>query len=376
MIFPLVAATLLVLATIVLLLPIALFRVVRGRPQASFWRKVLWLHLGLFVLHLFLTFPLLLGLLGSRGLGTRPQELDYAGPRLDADGHMLVQSWDSLGKERAAGKPLVDAAFVAAAHSRERRIESSDGVTLRAFRLEARQEPPVATVVLVHGLFRSGMELEPVASMWRELGCECWLLELRNHGGSTRAPFTAGLRESDDVVSAVEFVRKQAGRERMPVILWGVSLGTLAVSMALPRIDGLAGVVLDAPMDDLTAAAHRMLSFDRGPDRRSWLHLSEPWRSLVILSLEQWSGFRARDVSPGEVLANLPQDLPVLLVGEGIDDRAPPDTVERLFARLPMPAERKQLWMVMEAKHGQAFAAEPAAYAERLRWLLAHMRRG
>ena len=146
MIFPLVAATLLVMATIVLMLPIALLRVVRGRPQASFWRKVLWLHLGLFVLHLFLTFPLLLGLLGSRGLGTRPQELDYAGPRLDADGHMLVQSWDSLGKERAAGKPFVDAAFVAAAHSRERRIESSDGVTLRAFRLEARQEPPVATV--------------------------------------------------------------------------------------------------------------------------------------------------------------------------------------------------------------------------------------
>lgn len=375
MIFPLIAATLFTLLTVVLMLPIAVVRLLRRRPQLGFWRKVLWVHLGLFVLHLFVTFPLLLGLFGSRGLGTRPQELDYAGPRLDANGHMLVQSWASLAEEKSAGKPTVDAAIVAAAHSRERRIQSSGGVTLRAFCLEAPQEPPVATVVLVHGLFRSGMELEPVASMWHELGCECWLLELRNHGGSSRAPFTAGLRESDDVVNTVEFVRKQAGREHTPVILWGVSLGTLAVSMALPRIDGLAGVVLDAPMDDLTAAAHRMLSFDRGADRRSWLHLSEPWRSLVILSLEQWSEFRARDVSPGEVLANLPQDLPVLLVGEGIDDRAPPDTVERLFARLPMPTDRKQLWMVMQAKHGQAFAAEPDAYAEHLGWLLTHLRR-
>ena len=81
--------------------------------------------------------------------------------------------------------------------------------------------------------------------------------------------------------------------------------------------------------------------------------------------------FAGRDAS-----ANLPQDLPVLMVGEGIDDRAPHETVERLFARLPMPADQKQLWMVMQAKHGQAFAAEGAAYAEHLAWLLAHLRRG
>jgi alpha-beta hydrolase superfamily lysophospholipase len=376
MIFPLAAALLLTLATLLLALLIALFWRRRVSSWGRFWRGALWLHSGLFVVHLFVTFPLLLGLLGSRGLGTRPQELGYAGPRLDANGQMLVQSWASLEAEKVAGRPSVDASIVAAAHARERHIPSTDGVTLRAFRLEAKQEPPVATVVLVHGLFRSGMELEPVSSMWHELGCECWLLELRNHGGSTRAPFTAGWHESQDVVKAVEYVRAQPGRERTPMILWGVSLGTLAVGMALPHIDRLAGVVLDAPMDDLTAAAHRMLSFDRGNDRRSWLHLSEPWRSLVILSLEQWSGFRARDVSPGEVLANLPQDLPVLMVGEGIDDRAPPETVERLFARLPMPADQKQLWMVMQAKHGQAFAAEGAAYAEHLAWLLAHLRRG
>ena len=110
-------------------------------------------------------------------------------------------------------------------------------------------------------MFRSSMELEPVARMLRQRGGECWLVDQRNHGGSSRAPFTGGLRESDDLVSVVEYVRSQPGTGRRPLVLFGVSLGTIAVSLALPRIDDVAGVVLDAPIDDLTAAAHRMMTF-------------------------------------------------------------------------------------------------------------------
>ena len=66
---------------------------------------------------------------------------------------------------------------------------------------------------------------------------------------------------------------------------------------------------------------------------------------------------------------------PVLVVGAGLDDRAPPETVERLFARLPMHPENRQLWMVPDSKHGHVFLDQPAAYAERLRWLLGRLRR-
>ncbi len=375
MIFPLVAALVFTLATFVLMCLVALVLLLARKPQRRFWRINLWLHAGLFVLHLFVTFPAMLGLLGSRGLGTRPQERTYKGPRLDDAGTLLVQSWDSLEREAEAGRPDAAAAVVAAAAARARSIPSTDGVLLRTFRLEAKQEPPVAVAVLVHGLFRSAMELEPVAGMLREQGCECWLLELRNFGGSSRAPFTGGLRESDDIVAAVQYVRAQPGRAETPVLLFGVSMGTIAVSMALPRIDRLAGVVLDAPMDDLSAAAHRMLAFDRAGDRRSWFQIAEPWRSLVLTALEQWSDFRVLDVSPGEVLANLPHDLPMLLIGAGLDDRAPPATVERLFARLPMPSALTELWIVPESKHGHVFLDQPAAYAEHLRLLLARLRR-
>ena len=61
--------------------------------------------------------------------------------------------------------------------------------------------------------------------------------------------------------------------------------------------------------------------------------------------------------------------------GAGIDDRAPPATVERLFVRLPMPAGQKELWMVPGSTHGKVFEDEPKAYAEHLQRLLQRRRR-
>ena len=375
MIFPLLVALAFTLPTLMLAGLASLGLLALGKPQRRYWRVVGWLHAGLFVLHLFVTFPAALGLLGSRGLGTRPQERAYTGPRLAADGTLSVQTWDSLAAETKAGAPSVDAAIVAAAKARRRDIPSTDGVTLRAFCIEAKQEPPVAVAVLVHGLFRSAMEVEPVAAMLREQGCECWLLEPRNFGGSSSAPFSAGLRECDDVVAGVQYVRAQPGRAQTPLVLFGVSLGTVSVSLALPRLEGIAGVALDAPIDDVPAAAHRMLGFDREGDRRAFFRVDEPWQSLVLVALQAWSDIDLQRAVPADVLATLPHDLPVLVVGAGIDDRAPPDTVERLFARLPMPAAKKQLWMVPTSRHGHVFLDDPAGYAERLRWLLANLRR-
>jgi pimeloyl-ACP methyl ester carboxylesterase len=343
------------------------------RRRRGFWRGVLWAHAGLFALHAFATFPLALGWLGSRlFVGTRPNERPYAGPRLLADGSFAVQSWDTLKQERDTGAPLVPSDVVTAAAARGQRVPSSDGVTLRVFRLEAKQEPPRAVAVLVHGLFRSALELEPVADMLREQGCECWLVEPRNFGGSSRAPFTAGLRESDDVVAAVRHVRAQPGRAATPLVLFGVSFGTVAVALALPRLDGVAGVALDAPIDDIGAAAARLLALIG--ERRWQFAIAPPWRSLVLRSLELWSDVDLGSIRPADVLATLPHDIPVLVVGAGVDDRAPPDTVERLFTRLPMHAADKQLWMVPESHHGRVFLDDPAGYAERLRWLLARLR--
>jgi len=372
-IFPLVVALVFTLATVPILLLLSIVAWLLKRPQRRLWRRGLWLHVALFLVHLFVTFPVALGYIGSRVVGTRRDERTYAGPRLGPDGGLLRQTRASLRREEKDG-PGVPAAVVDAAAARAHSFASSDGVTLRMFRLEARQEPPRATAVLVHGLFRCALEVEPAAEMLRSMGCECWLLDLRNHGGSSRVPFTGGLRESDDVVAAVEYVRSQPGRRESPILLYGVSLGSIATALALPRIDGVAGVALDSPIEDLHAAAHRMLTFQRPGDGRSWFYLYEPWRSLVIAALGTWSGFRLENVAAGEVLATLPHDLPMLLIGGGADDRAPPESVRRIFDRLPMPQSLTELWIDPEGGHGNLVQLEPAKYAACLERLLARLR--
>lgn len=370
MIFPLVAAAVFTAATALFAVVIGLVLLVRGRPQRRFWAFVGWAHLVLLPVHLFVTFPAALGLLGSRGLGTRPHERTYAGPRVLADGRLQIQTWDSLAEEARAGRANVDEAVVAAARARRRDLPGSDGVTLRAFVLAAKVTPPRALVVLTHGLFRSAMELEPPAAMFWRAGCEVWLVEQRNHGGSSRAPFSAGFRESDDLVAAVAAIRADAGRGSLPLVLFGVSLGTIAVNLALPRIPDVRGFVLDAPIEDLTAAAHRMLSFHREHDRRSFFSMAEPWRSLVCGWLQFWSDFALADVSPLRTVAGLRGDLAALVVAAGEDDRAPPATVEALYRALPMAAGRKEYWLAPASRHGQVWIDDPAGYETRLRALL------
>lgn len=374
MIFPLQAAGILLAPTVLLAILVWVVLLALQKPVRRFLRAMLWLHLGLFALHLFVTFPFGIGWVGSRVIGTRPQERSYQGPRLQ-DGVLLVQDWDSLAREAKAGKPEVAPAVAAAAAARQQRVASSDGVSLRTFRIEAVQEPPRAVVVMVHGLFRSAMELEPVAAMLHELGCECWLVDLRNHGGSSRAPFTAGFREADDVVAVARHVRAQPGRERTPMLVFGVSLGTAAVSLAMPRLPDAAGLVLDAPMEDLRAAAARMLDFHRPGDPRSNFRVVEPWRSSILAWLEWWSSFQLADVRPQEVLKSLPADLPVLVIGGGDDDRMPEATVRALFAQLPMPAARKELWIRPGSGHGRVWHDDPAGYRQRLQALLERLRR-
>lgn len=368
MILPLIGAGILLLPTLVLALLWALVRRLRRLAVRTFLGRVFWLHLGLFLVHLFFSVPAFLGFVGSRWIDTRPDERAYAGPRILRDGSWSLQTRVSLRAEQRGEVP-VDPDVAAAAAGLAQRIEGAGGVMLRAFLVPPRKGPPRATVLMVHGLFRSAMELEPVGSMLRDLGCEVVLLEQRNHGGSGRARATFGVAESADVVAVAAWLRARPDAADRPLLLCGVSLGTLSVALAAPRIPHLAGLLLDAPLEDLTAAAHRMMARTRNEGRRVF-ELWNPWRSLVFAWLEWWSGFAMADVRPLAALLSLPQDLPVLVIGAGEDDVAPEETVQALFASLPVVEGRKELWIRAASGHGSVWHDDPDGYRERLRrWL-------
>ncbi len=360
--------------TLATLLLTALWRLVlwlRRRPAPRFWRRTFAAHGGLFALHLFVTVPFLLGVLVSRSPGTRRDEAGYGGPRLAADGTWIVQSRESLAAERE-GKAAVDPAVSESAAGRAVTLTAKDGVKLRAFLvpppLTAGAGPPRFVAVLVHGLYRGALEIETPGSMLREQGGEVLLLELRNHGGSGKTKATFGRDESLDVQAAVDFLRARPEAQGRPLVLYAVSLGTAAAALAAPRIPNVAGLVLDAPMDDLRATALRELR-----SGTFWQSIRDPWASTTLVSFRYLGGVPIEEVKPRETLARLPPDTFVLFVGAGHDVRMPPDSVRALFDGLPTPPDHKELWIEPEATHGKVWVAAPDEYRRRLARLVARI---
>jgi pimeloyl-ACP methyl ester carboxylesterase len=296
------------------------------------------------------------------GAGTRGDEADYRGPRIASDGAWLLQTRDSLAEEAKSGV-VVDAALQGAAERRAVALVARDGVKLRGFLVEPRASDgaPRFQAVLVHGLYRGALEIETPAAMLRDLGGEVLLLEMRNHGGSARAKTTFGRDESLDVLSAVDYLRQRPGARDRPLVIFAVSLGTAAAALATPRIPDLAGLALDAPMDDLESLARRELK--SGPMLWS---VRDPWASVILWSARFIGGVPVHAIRPGDALAKLPADVAVLLIGAGKDERMPPATVRALFEQLPTAPDRKELWIEPEATHGKVWVKAPDEYRRRL----------
>jgi pimeloyl-ACP methyl ester carboxylesterase len=350
-------STLVILAAtyaVLVILRLVLFRKRPGKTRAWYWRVLQNLAVALPLTLLLL--PVALGFAGSRLVHTRRDEASYQGPRFAADGTWVLQSRESLAKE-----PQVPEARHAVS------LETADGLELRAFLVPAKAGPPTARVVMVHGLFRGALELEPVASMFRDLGAEVLMLELRNHGGSARAPASYGLRESEDVLAASRFMQQRpSGDPAPPLVLFGVSLGTAAVALAAPRVEGLKGLVLDSPMTDLRGVARRVLAIGTG--------MPGSLASTVLWCIEAWSGFSMDEVDLRHELPKLSPDVQVLVIGAGQDRRCPPAVVREVFDSVKGPEDHKELWILETARHGRVWEQDGPGYRQRLARLLARIR--
>jgi pimeloyl-ACP methyl ester carboxylesterase len=216
----------------------------------------------------------------------------------------------------------------------------------------------------VQGLSRGGHALAPPGSLLHELGCDVFLLELRNHGGSGKARASFGLRESQDVAAAARWLagRPDAGQDRL--LVFAVSLGTIAVAHALEDLPRLDALVLDAPVADPWQTAQRML----GEGRR--VTLPQPFRWLALHATALWGGFSFAEVAPLPRWTAMPE-VPVLVVAGAEDDRVPLADVRAVFAALPAPEPAKELWVVLGAGHGDAWLAHRERYREKLAALLA-----
>lgn len=105
------------------------------------------------------------------------------------------------------------------------------------------------TVFLCHGYKSNRSELLTLASTFQENGYNLFLFDFRAHGSSPASLCSLGIRETEDLISAVQMVMERSDVDRNRVGLWGVGLGAYVTLSAAVSIDKVRTLAVDMPFD-------------------------------------------------------------------------------------------------------------------------------
>jgi dienelactone hydrolase len=232
-------------------------------------------------------------------------------------------------------------------------FRSSDGVELKGWWVGASEAK--GTVVMVHGLNRSRIEMVRRAPFVHRAGWNALLFDLRHHGESGGQATTFGAKEKEDVKSAVRLARE---RSPGPVVAWGVSLGAASVVFAAAEDPGVAGVICDSSYRSLDDTVRHHLQLFRG--FRWWLRPVPSW-PVADLALF-WMGARGGFDPAGDDVRAAAARLagrPALFVANSDDRRMPKEIAFDLQAAA---GPRAEVLIVPGKSHGGAWRDGTAAY--------------
>jgi pimeloyl-ACP methyl ester carboxylesterase len=209
--------------------------------------------------------------------------------------------------------------------------------------------------VRVHGLNRSRIEMVKKVPFVHQAGWNALLFDLRHHGQSGGDASTFGDRERRDVHAAKAWAEARAPGA---VVLWGVSLGAAAATLAAAEDPDVAGLVCDSTYRSLRDTVRHHLALFRS--FRWWLRLVPAWP--VASEVVWWMGRRGQfDPDAVDVLAAAGRlsGRPALFVCNSGDRRMPPEIAFELKAAA---GEKARVLVVPGNTHGGAWRDGTAAY--------------
>jgi pimeloyl-ACP methyl ester carboxylesterase len=244
-------------------------------------------------------------------------------------------------------------------------FRSGDGVNLTGWWVPA--PGAKGSVVMVHGLNRSRIEMVRRAPFVHQAGWNVLLVDLRHHGASGGDTTTFGVKEKGDVEAAVRLARE---RSPGPVVVWGVSLGAASVVLAAAEDPEVAGVICDSSYRSLDDTVRHHLQLFRS--FRWWLRIVPNWPTADLTLF--WIGRRgAFDVASADVRAAAAhlRGRPALFVANSDDRRMPKEIAFDLSAAVGPGAE---VLIVPGKSHGGAWRDGTVAYQAAAAALLGKVR--
>ncbi|HEY7411653.1 MAG TPA: alpha/beta fold hydrolase [Vicinamibacteria bacterium] len=219
------------------------------------------------------------------------------------------------------------------------------------------------TVVLVHGLNRSRVEMVRKVPFLHQAGWNALLFDLRHHGKSEGTVSSFGRFEKDDVRAATAYA---LARARGPVVLWGVSLGAASAALAAADDPEVGGLVCDSSYRSLRDTVRHHVRLFRG--FAWWLRAVPPWpvSEEVVFWIGRRAGFDPDSVDVKAAAGRL-AGRPALFVCNSGDRRMPQAIAFELQAAA---GEKARVLVVPGNSHGGAWRDGRAAYEAAVAMLL------
>ena len=245
---------------------------------------------------------------------------------------------------------------------------ADDGVPLSGWWVPV--EKARGTVILVHGLNRSRIEMVRKTSFLHGKGWNALLFDLRHHGKSGGTVSSFGHFEKRDVHAAADLARQKmigfssrqgetgATRSSAPVVLWGVSLGGASAALAAAEDPKVAALVCDSSYRSLRDTVDHHLTLARS--WRWWMRIVPRWPvgAEVLYWIGRRGGFDVDAVDIRAAVARL-GGRPALFVCNSGDRRMP---AEIAFDLKAAAGGHARVLVVPGNSHGGAWRDGTAAY--------------
>ncbi|WP_123043384.1 alpha/beta hydrolase [Cohnella candidum] len=214
------------------------------------------------------------------------------------------------------------------------------------------------SIVLSHGYGanreESWVPMYDLADMLHKLGYNVLMFDYGFANGKHRLSATGGVRESKQLLGAIQYARQQGSEE---LIVWGFSMGAGTALQAALQHAPVDGMILDStflPNEDTLYynLEQTQLKLPRYP----------------TLSLIKWflpiMGGTSLDQVPAKLAQDTPFDFPIFLI-HGTNDRKAPVYLAENVAKV-QTNPYSQLWVVKGAIHEMIFRTHKKEYVDRL----------
>lgn len=227
---------------------------------------------------------------------------------------------------------------------------TKDEVTLAGL-LIVRDDAP-KTVVLCHGHLDNKEHMRFFINMFPH--DNVLLFDFRAHGESDGELISIGCHEKEDVLAAVEFVKKDKNTKGKPIVGLGYSMGGAILLSAAAEIDDFKALILDSSFARLDQQISRAFVARTGMPRTLFMDATKAlFESLSECSIEQ--------INPVEWIKNV--TCPVLIIHSEDDNFV---SVADAFTLYKAAHTKKELWIVQEADHGHISRDNKDEYQRRV----------